>query len=101
MPAKAVPRCTPLQTNHQTHTIWYANLCQGHRLGYLAFRQHGAEVIADGNIHIYGPLQEGEHWPEPEVTRWREFFCEQCEAELISIAGHWPLSERKYQSAEN
>ncbi len=52
----------------------------------------GAEVIADGNIHIYGPLR-GRALAGARGDEMARIFCEQCEAELISIAGHYLVKE--------
>lgn len=54
--------------------------------------QAGAEVLAAGNIHIYGPLRgralAGIHGDESA-----RIFCQSLEAELVSIAGHYKISE--------
>jgi septum site-determining protein MinC len=52
----------------------------------------GAEVIADGNIHIYGPLR-GRALAGARGDELARIFCEQCEAELVSIAGHYLVKE--------
>ncbi len=58
----------------------------------LAPVQAGAEVLAAGNIHIYGPLRgralAGIHGAESARV-----FCQSLEAELVSIAGHYKISE--------
>jgi septum site-determining protein MinC len=48
----------------------------------------GAQVIADGHVHVYGPLRgralAGAHGnPEARV------FCHSLEAELVSVAGEF------------
>lgn len=54
--------------------------------------QAGSEVKAAGNIHIYGPLRgkamAGLHGDESASV-----FCQSLEAELISVAGQYKLSE--------
>jgi septum site-determining protein MinC len=52
----------------------------------------GAEVIADGNIHIYGPLR-GRALAGARGDEEARIFCERCEAELVSIAGHYLIKE--------
>ena len=52
----------------------------------------GAEVIADGNIHIYGPLR-GRALAGAMGNDKAHIFCASCEAELISIAGHYLVKE--------
>ncbi|SET01538.1 septum site-determining protein MinC [Marinobacter segnicrescens] len=58
----------------------------------LAPVQAGAEVLAAGNIHVYGPLRgralAGVHGQEEARV-----FCQSLEAELVSIAGHYKISE--------
>lgn len=58
----------------------------------LAPVQAGAEVLAAGNIHVYGPLRgralAGIHGAESA-----RIFCQSLEAELVSIAGHYKISE--------
>jgi len=53
----------------------------------------GAEVIADGNIHIYAPLR-GRALAGANGDIDARIFCKQLEAELISIAGHYLVNEK-------
>ena len=53
---------------------------------------NGAEVIADGNIHIYGKLR-GRAIAGAAGNKGSAIFCQSIEAELISIAGTYWLSE--------
>ena len=46
----------------------------------------GAEVIADGHIHVYGPLR-GRALAGARGDESARIFCKSLEAELISIAG--------------
>lgn len=53
----------------------------------------GAELIADGNIHIYGALRgRALAGVKGDVETW--IFCQSLEAELISIAGRYRISEQ-------
>lgn len=52
----------------------------------------GAELIADGHIHIYGPLR-GRALAGVSGNENARIFCQNLEAELISIAGHYWVSE--------
>ena len=53
----------------------------------------GAEVIADGNVHIYGALRgRALAGVKGDVETW--IFCQSLEAELISIAGRYRVSEQ-------
>lgn len=53
----------------------------------------GAEVIADGNIHVYGPLR-GRALAGAQGDLTARIFSKTLEAELISIAGHYWVSEK-------
>ena len=53
----------------------------------------GAEVIADGNIHIYGPLR-GRALAGARGDEQARIFCESLDAELVSIAGHYLVKEK-------
>lgn len=59
----------------------------------LASVNAGAEVIADGNIHIYAPLR-GRALAGASGDTDARIFCKQLEAELVSIAGHYLLNEK-------
>ncbi|WP_051299130.1 septum site-determining protein MinC [Marinobacterium litorale] len=52
----------------------------------------GAEVMADGNIHIYGPLR-GRAMAGVKGNSEARIFCQSLEAELVSIAGYFKTSE--------
>ena len=52
----------------------------------------GAEVIADGNIHIYGGLR-GRALAGVNGDVTASIFCRNMEAEMLSIAGNFMLSE--------
>ncbi len=53
---------------------------------------NGAEVISDGNIHIYGSLR-GRAIAGATGNLDSTIFCHSIQAELVSIAGHYWLSE--------
>jgi septum site-determining protein MinC len=67
----------------------YAKDCD---LVIIASVNTGAEVIADGNIHIYGPLR-GRALAGARGDESARIFCHSLEAELISIAGHYLVKE--------
>ena len=52
----------------------------------------GAEVIADGNIHIYGTLR-GKAIAGAAGDSSKRIFCANLQAELVSVAGNYWLSE--------
>lgn len=53
---------------------------------------HGAEVLAEGHIHVYGPLR-GRALAGISGNTEAHIFCQSLEAELISIAGEYKISE--------
>ncbi|KTD21302.1 septum site-determining protein MinC [Legionella londiniensis] len=53
---------------------------------------HGAELLADGHIHVYGPLR-GRALAGIEGNKQARIFCQSLEAELVSIAGFYRLSD--------
>jgi septum site-determining protein MinC len=53
----------------------------------------GAELVADGNIHVYGALR-GRALAGAAGDREARIFCSRFEAELVSIAGHYLVSDQ-------
>jgi septum site-determining protein MinC len=53
----------------------------------------GAELVADGNIHVYGALR-GRAIAGASGDAAARIFCSRFEAELVSIAGHYLVSEQ-------
>jgi septum site-determining protein MinC len=80
---KSIMITRPVRSGQQI----YAQKCD---LVVLAQTSPGSELLADGNIHIYGPLRgralAGIHG-DTEVR----IFCQSLEAELIAIAGNYKL----------
>lgn len=70
----------------------------GGDLTVTASVSNGAEVIADGSIHVYGSLRgralAGLSDPNARI------FCQKLEAELVSIAGVYLLSEQFDRSVQ-
>ncbi|MDQ3288453.1 MAG: septum site-determining protein MinC [Pseudomonadota bacterium] len=52
----------------------------------------GAEVIADGSVHIYGPLR-GRALAGAQGNQQARIFCREFHAELVAIAGHYKVLE--------
>ena len=52
----------------------------------------GAEVIADGSIHIYGALR-GRALAGAQGNTDARIFCREFHAELVAIAGHYKVME--------
>lgn len=69
----------PVRTGQQVYA-------KGGDLIVLALVSHGAEVIADGNIHVYAPLR-GRALAGARGDTKARIFTTCMEAELVSIAG--------------
>lgn len=65
---------------------------KGADLIVLAPVSPGAELLADGNIHVYGPLR-GRALAGVSGDESARIFCSSLEAELISVAGHYIINE--------
>ncbi len=65
---------------------------QGGDLIVLAAVNAGAEVIADGNIHVYAPLR-GRALAGVQGDRNASIFTQSMEAELVAIAGNYQVFE--------
>jgi septum site-determining protein MinC len=52
----------------------------------------GAELIADGHIHVYGALR-GRALAGVSGNQHAQIFCQSLEAELVAIAGHYWVNE--------
>jgi septum site-determining protein MinC len=52
----------------------------------------GAQVIADGHIHVYGPLR-GRALAGAKGKADALVFCQSLEAELVAIAGHYLVAD--------
>lgn len=58
----------------------------------LASVSAGAEILADGNIHVYGALR-GRALAGVKGNTSARIFCHSLEAELVSVAGQYKISE--------
>lgn len=65
---------------------------QGADLIVLSSVGHGAELLSDGHIHVYGPLR-GRALAGIKGDQQARIFCTQLDAELVSIAGFYRLRE--------
>jgi septum site-determining protein MinC len=82
-PSKIIDR--PIRSGQQVYA-------EGADLIVLSQVSEGAEVLADGNIHIYGALR-GRALAGVRGDEQARIFCRQMEAELVSIAGNFLLSD--------
>ena len=65
---------------------------QGGDLVVLAAVSSGAELMADGHIHVYGALR-GRALAGVKGNADARIFCSDLRAELVSVAGHYRVSE--------
>ncbi len=75
----------PLRSGQQIYA-------KGGDLVVLALVNHGAEVIADGSIHVYAPLR-GKAIAGAKGNTDARIFATSMEAELIAIAGTYRTTE--------
>jgi septum site-determining protein MinC len=64
----------------------------GGDLSVVASVSSGAELMADGNIHVYGALR-GRAMAGLKGNTQARIFCQDLQAELVSVAGHYRVSE--------
>lgn len=76
---------TPVRSGQQV-------VCKGGDLVITSPVSHGAELLADGNIHVYGALR-GRALAGISGDRQARIFCHSLDAELVSIAGFYRLSD--------
>lgn len=69
----------------------------GGDLVVLAQVSAGAEIMADGNIHVYGALR-GRAMAGVQGNLNSRIFCQDLQAELIAIGGHYKVSENLDES---
>ncbi len=91
-PAEPPPRASArlVTTPVRSGTQIYA---RGTDLVVTAAVSPGAELVADGNIHVYGPLR-GRALAGASGDTGARIFCSRLEAELVSIAGRYLVSEQ-------
>jgi septum site-determining protein MinC len=65
---------------------------KGQNLVVIGSVSAGAEIIADGNIHVYGSLR-GRAIAGAKGHHQAQIYCQNLEAELVSINGNYWLAE--------
>lgn len=90
----AAPAAEPIKSKLLTTQVRSGQqvVCKGGDLVIAASVSHGAELLADGNIHVYGALR-GRALAGMSGDRQARIFCQSLEAELVSIAGFYRLSD--------
>ena len=76
---------TPVRSGQQIYAT-------GADLIVLAPVNPGAEIIADGNIHVYAPMR-GRALAGVRGDEQARIFCQNMEAQLISVAGNFRVFE--------
>lgn len=84
-PKTALQHLHPVRTGQQV----YAQSADLVVVGAVA---NGAEVLADGNIHVYGTLR-GRAFAGALGDASVRIFCSEFRAEIVSIAGHYRVFE--------
>jgi septum site-determining protein MinC len=104
-PPREPPRAAPAAAPAAAPTVTRAQLvtqpvrsgtqlyARGGDLVVTAAVSPGAEIVADGNIHVYGALR-GRALAGASGDRDARIFCSRFEAELVSIAGRYLVSEQ-------
>lgn len=87
-PSKVVTK--PVRSGQQVYA-------EGADLILMASVSEGAEVLADGHIHVYGTLR-GRALAGVKGDTDARIFCQQLEAELVSVAGQFVLSDKIRES---
>lgn len=84
-PTVALQHRQPVRTGQQVYA-------QGSDLVVVGAVANGAEVLADGNIHVYGALR-GRAFAGALGDTGTRIFCSEFRAEIVSIAGHYRVFE--------
>ena len=89
------PRGEPARTRLVTQPVRSGTqiYARGADLVVTAAVSPGAEIMADGNIHVYGALR-GRALAGAGGDAEARIFCDRFEAELVSIAGRYLVSEQ-------
>jgi len=90
-PSPRAPHTGPMVVNKPVRggQIVYA---QNNDLVVLAPVNSGAQVIADGHVHIYAPLR-GRAVAGAQGLTGARIFCQKLEAELVAISGAYVMAE--------
>ena len=85
VPATGLHHAKPVRSGQQVYA-------RGRDLTVATAVGSGAEVIADGSIHIYGRLS-GRELAGAQGDTTARIYCQDFQAELVSIAGHYRVLE--------
>ncbi|SDS58315.1 septum site-determining protein MinC [Pseudomonas oryzae] len=90
--APSEPECRPTMVITRPVRGGQQVYARGGDLVVLSAVSPGAELIADGNIHVYGLLR-GRVMAGAKGDTNARIFCQQLTAELLSIAGQYKVAE--------
>ncbi|WP_028240695.1 septum site-determining protein MinC [Stutzerimonas azotifigens] len=97
--AKPAPAAKPTEPEHRPSRVVTTPIrggqqvyAQGGDLIVMAAVSPGAELLADGHIHVYGPLR-GRALAGIKGNPNARIFCQQLAAEMVSIAGSYKVAE--------
>lgn len=93
-PVYEMPRAVPTLVIDKPLRSGQKAYARGGDLVVLAMVNQGAEVVADGNIHVYAPLR-GKAMAGARGNTDARIFALSMEPELISIAGIYRTSEKQ------
>lgn len=93
-PAPPAPAEQPTSTKVITQPVRSGQqvYARGGDLIVLAPVSAGSELLADGHIHVYGPLR-GRALAGVRGDTEARIFCQSLEAELVSVAGQYKVAE--------
>jgi septum site-determining protein MinC len=91
-PVNASPAHSTAQHHSQAVRTGQQVYARGRDLVIVAPVANGAEVLADGNVHVYGPLR-GRAFAGALGDEGARIYCSEFRAELVSIAGHYRVFE--------
>lgn len=89
---KALPEVSPSKIIEQPVRSGQRVYIPGGDLVVMSQVSAGAEIMADGNIHVYGTLR-GRALAGVQGNLKSRIFCHDLQAELVSIGGHYKISE--------
>ncbi len=94
-PRRSEPAPTVSRTRIQTQPVRSGQqvYAEGGDLIVLAAVSAGAEVVADGSVHVYAPLR-GRAIAGARGDTAARIFCQRQEAELLAVAGTYAVAEQ-------
>ena len=91
-PVNATPAAGTAQHHGQPVRTGQQVYARGRDLVIVATVANGAEVLADGSVHVYGSLR-GRAFAGALGDESARIYCSEFRAELVSIAGHYRVFE--------